>query len=306
MPMKQDDSAKPCTAGSARDSESPCFSVHGAASWHLPVLVSVPHAGRNYPDSLLQRARVPLGVIRRLEDRYVDMLATDAIDRGCSAIIAHTARAVIDLNRDPRDIETRMIADFPDGVPVIQSAKQRGGLGLFPKSLPRSGDLWRGAVSWEEAKRRIDEVHVPYHGAIARRISEIRQHFGKALLIDIHSMPPLDRRAGGERRPDFVIGDRFGSSASSRFADLARSCVADAGYHCAVNHPYPGYFLLERHGRPSEGVHALQVEVSRDLYLDDSLDKPGTGLPAIRSLLAELIETLGEEALDRDLPIAAE
>lgn len=285
---------------------APAFDIRGHEDSLLPVLLSVPHAGREYPRELLERSRVSIGTLRRLEDRLADLLIDDAIEAGCSAIVARVARAAIDLNRDPRDIDSRMFAGIPRGTALIQSVKQRGGLGLFPRSLPRSGDIWHRGLPWQEAISRIRNVHGPYHEAISTRLGSIRARHGCALLVDVHSMPPIVSSTAARPRPDIVIGDRFGASASARFADVARSVVADHGYSCAVNHPYPGFYVLERHGAPIRGIQALQIEISRDLYLDDSLHHPGAGLASIQALLAELVCALADEAGGKILPIAAE
>lgn len=285
---------------------APAFDLRGHEDSLLPVLLSVPHAGREYPSKLLERSRVPMDTLRRLEDRFADLLLDDAIDAGCSAIVARIARAAIDLNRDPRDIDSRMVATVPRGTALIQSVKQRGGLGLFPRSLPRSGDIWHRRLPWQEAIFLIRHVHVPYHQAISTLLRSIHARHGCALLIDVHSMPPIAPSVTARPRPDIVIGDRFGVSASARFADVARSVVADHGYSCAVNHPYPGFYVLERHGAPIRGIQALQIEISRDLYLDDSLHLPGPGLASLQALLAELVCALADEAGSKTLPIAAE
>ena len=292
-------------SGQGSEAHSP-FEVLGDRAGALPVLFSVPHAGRDYPSSLLMRSRQPVEVLRRLEDRYADILVADLVDAGYGAVVAGTARAAIDLNRDSRDIDPRTIDVIPAGQPLIQSAKQRGGLGLFPRSLSRAGDLWSRPMPWEEALARIRTIHMPYHMAIAGLLDTIQARHGQALLIDLHSMPPLTIGERHGRPPDVVIGDRFGASASPRFAELVRAIVSRHGLTAAVNHPYPGYYLVERHGRPGAGRHAIQVEISRDLYLDDALDRPGRRVRAICALMAELAAALAEEVSRGDFAIAAE
>lgn len=260
-----------------------------------PVLLSVPHAGRFYAPAVLERSRLPLSHLQRLEDRHADLLIADLVARGYPAMVAHVPRAVIDLNRDPRDIDPALVRDIPHGQPLIQSIKQRGGLGLFPRSLPRVGDLWRGAMLWEEAQRRIALVHDPYHRALERELERIHRRHGQALLVDVHSMPPLAPPGTGGGRADVVIGDRFGGSASNRLSAMAGAVLAGEGLNVALNTPYPGSYLIERHGRPLRGRHALQIEISRDLYLDESLAEPGDGLPRIRAVLVRLVEALAQE-----------
>jgi N-formylglutamate amidohydrolase len=187
-----------------------------------------------------------------------------------------------------------MVKGLPRNQPLMQSPKQRGGLGLFPRSLPRAGDLWHGLMEWEEACERIEGAHVTFHAAVSTEIDELRAIWDEALLLDIHSMPPLIALSG-EARPDVVIGDRFGVSACSRLSDIAIDVVERHGLSVALNHPYPGYYILERHGQPSRGRHALQIEISRDLYLDEQLRLPGPGLGPTRKMLNDLVFELAEE-----------
>lgn len=283
------------------------FSFHAPSGAARPLLVSVPHAGRFYPDREKARSAVPLEVLARLEDRHADALVAGLDARGYGVVVAHVARAVIDLNRDPRDIDRRMIAGMPHGQAVIETAKSRGGLGLFPRSLPRVGGLWRAPLPWVEAEARVAAIHAPYHALLDRQMHAIRAAEGQALLLDVHSMPPLERaRYPAGQRPDIVIGDRFGASAATRFSESARAVVERHGLCAAVNHPYAGTYIAERHGRPAQGRHALQIEISRDLYLDERLEEPGQGLSAMRALIIDLAGALAEELRGQDLPVAAE
>ncbi|MDQ4419113.1 N-formylglutamate amidohydrolase [Sphingobium sp. DEHP117] len=288
--------------------EAEPFVVLGPDQVHGPVLISVPHAGRVYPAEVRAQSAHPHEALALLEDRYADALVTGLEMRGYRVVIAQVARAVIDLNRDPRDIDRRMIAGMPHGQALIETAKSRGGLGLFPRSLPRVGGLWRAPLHWDQARARIASVHAPYHARIEQEMRAIRAACGQALLLDVHSMPPLEAaRFGGGMRPDVVIGDRFGASAAARFSEIARGVIARHGLRSALNHPYPGTYIAERHGRPALGRHALQIEISRDLYLDSRLREPGQGLAAIRAMVADLADTLREEAgRDSDFALAAE
>lgn len=283
------------------------FRFYRPADPSLPLLLSVPHAGRYYPVKECARSAVPLNALSRLEDRHADALIADLIEQGYGAVVATVARAVIDLNRDPRDIDRRMIAGMPHGYAVIETAKSRGGLGLFPRSLPRIGPLWRGSLPWAHAEVRIATIHAPYHARLEHEMRRIRDAHGQVLLLDVHSMPPLEReRFAPGQRPDVVIGDRFGASASPRLAEIARSVCMRHGCVAAINHPYPGGYIAERHGRPQRGRHAIQIEISRDLYLDERLDSLGPGMGAVCAMMSDLAATLAEELRARDLPVAAE
>ncbi|MCB2015727.1 MAG: N-formylglutamate amidohydrolase [Sphingobium sp.] len=283
----------------------PSFDEYGAKRFDVPILLSVPHAGRAYPDFILQHSRVDLTILQRLEDRYADLLVGKLLDQDYPALIARTPRAMIDLNRDERDIDPVIISDMPGHISLVRTAKQRGGLGLIPRFLPRSGDLWKGPIAWAQVSERIENHHRPYHHRIGARLDELHSVHPEVLLLDIHSMPPLPAKAG-EKRPDVVIGDRFGASAATRLAETACAVIRAHGYAPALNTPYPGYHLIERHAKPVVGRHALQIEISRDLYLDSGLNQPGKGLGKILEMMSELVARLEQEIRSQIWSQAAE
>ncbi len=277
----------------------------GAASGG-PVLLSVPHAGRAYAESVLARSRMGVAQLKRLEDRLVDLLISDVVGGGQEALVARVPRAVIDLNRDPRDVDAVLVRGIPHGQPLIQSVKQRGGLGLFPRSLPRMGEIWRGPLNWEEARSRIALMHEAYHGELERALDRRIVTHGQVLLLDIHSMPPLPSSPPDGERPDIVIGDRFGATAAGRISEMAQSLLQAEGLKVALNHPYAGSYVIERHGRPRQNRHAIQIEISRDLYLDERLEEPGAGLPRMRRIIGLLVEALAHDLTQDGWSEAAE
>ena len=271
-----------------------------------PVVISVPHAGRDYDDTLLASARVEPRVLERLEDRWADLLAHPLVGQNHAVIIARAPRALIDLNRHEREIDPAMVAGLPREVPLQASAKLRGGLGLIPRRLPGAYELWRRPIAWAEVQRRIALIHRPYHAALAALMREARETHGHAILIDLHSMPPLPPPAAGQNAPAIVLGDRFGRAASARLMTLAADVLAGRGIAVAQNHPYAGGHMIERHGLPAQDLYALQVEVDRTLYLDAALDGPGPGLAALQGTLAALVTALASEAPRAAYPLAAE
>jgi N-formylglutamate amidohydrolase len=269
--------------------------------------VAVPHAGRDYPDEVAVNARVAPHVLERLEDRHADMLASSAAASGCVTLIAHAARAWIDLNRAPSEIDPQMISDAPRTAFAQPSAKVRGGLGLVPRRLADHGELWRKPWQRESIAARIARLHDPYHQVLADTLAALRARFGCALLIDLHSMPPL-KSEGNAPAVRIVVGDRYGRAAAGRLCDLAVRTLTRSGFEVALNHPYAGGYVLERHGRPLRDIHALQIEVDRSLYLDDALSLPGQGMAAVRETVAHLARTLASDLLRDcgDCAIAAE
>ena len=276
----------------------------------VPVLLAVPHSGRVYPDSLVEAMRDPAAAALRLEDRFVDLLAAAvARETGAGLLVAHVPRAMIDLNRAADDVDWDMVAGgMPErGARQAAGRRARSGLGLVPRRLPGMGEVWRRRMTEAELAERIDKVHKPYHAALAAGLETLRDRWGAALLIDLHSMPPLGSRGGAEAAAMFVVGDRFGASSGGALTAAALDHFACAGWKAAHNRPYAGGYVLDRHGAPARGLHALQVEVCRSAYLDAHLREPGPGLAAVARVLSGLVRRMAEElAGGRSMPQAAE
>jgi len=269
-----------------------------------PLLISVPHAGRDYPDSLYHNLNVPSSHLRRLEDRYSDLLARDAIDSGFPTIIAHKPRAWIDLNRSSTEIDADMVSGLSKSYVTMPSRKVRGGLGLVPRRLSGVGELWQKKFSWNDVVDRISGDHEPYHAQISKILEAMRSKFGCAILLDLHSMPPLD--SSNSQQPSIVIGDRFGSSAGSRYSEFAMSIFEQSGLVAQLNHPYSGGYILERHGAVDRNIHAIQVEVDRSCYLDVTLSEPGDGMAIVAKAVENLAFQLADQATGQMLLEAAE
>ncbi len=282
------------------------FDQFGPANPDRPIILSVPHAGRDYPPELLAQARVRRQQLQRLEDRWADLLVHPLIARGFTVVLARAPRALIDLNRHEREIDAAMLVGAPRDAALQSSVKLRGGLGLFPRRMVGAHELWHKPVAWSEAQRRIETIHRPYHAELTRLMRAARDAFGHAILIDLHSMPPLPPPAAGQEAPKIVLGDRFGRSASTRLMTLAADVAAGHGIVAAQNHPYAGDHLIERHGRPESGMHAIQIEVDRSLYLDDVLDQPGPGLARIQEIIMAIAQALANELPRADYALAAE
>lgn len=285
---------------------TPAYHLFGSAQPLGPVILSVPHAGREYDAALLAQARVRPEILHRLEDRWADLLAYPLVERGVSLMIARAPRAMIDLNRHEREVDPGMVTGVPRDTALQSSAKMRGGLGLIPRRLPGAHELWQRPLGWTEIQRRIDSIHRPYHAALARLMRAARELYGHAILIDLHSMPPLPPPGAGQTPPGLVLGDRFGRSASARLMTLAADVAASHGIAAAQNHPYAGDHMIERHGRPAHGLYAIQLEFDRSLYLDDTLDRPGPGLGKMQSVVASIVDALANELPRAGYALAAE
>jgi len=264
----------------------------------IPVLIAVPHAGRRYPAELEERLRNRTHAALRLEDRMVDRLGEAVAARtGAALLVAHAPRAMIDLNRAADDIDWTMFArepgegERPDPRPGGRAA---GGLGIVPRRLPGVGELWKRPHRRGELEARLAHVHGPYHDELGRQLARLRERWGAALLLDLHSMPPVLSR-GGSAAPEFVVGDRFGASCAGGLTALAFAWFARGGRLAAHNRPYAGGYALDRHADPRRGVHAFQLEIDRSRYLDSHLLEPGPGFAAMADHLAGLVRALAAE-----------
>lgn len=277
---------------------APAFVLVDPSPSALPVLLAAPHGGRDYPDSLRHAMRNPGMAAMRLEDRYVDRIAELAArETGASLLVARAPRAMIDLNRSPDDLDCGMVRERQDVArdTAIPGWRTRSGLGLIPRRLAGLGDIWKGPLAADDVAERIAGIHAPYHQALGDVLTRMRDRWGAALLLDIHSMPPLPARLSGAPPPTCVLGDRFGSSCHGGLASAACDYLDRHGLVVAHNRPYAGGYVLERHGDPAHGIHAVQIELCRSLYLDAQLAEPGEGLVAVAGIIAGLVRKLAEQ-----------
>lgn len=264
----------------------------------LPVLLSVPHSGRDYPGWLVARSAHGRGSLATLEDPLVDQLVWPAIERGFAAVIARAPRAAVDCNRAEDDVDPSVVEGFR---PRRISARARGGLGIVPGRTHHHGNLWREPLPSDHLEQRLVQAHRPYHRAIERQLTAFVERFGCALLIDCHSMPaPLPGV------PPVVFGDCHGRSASSWVSAEALRIARAAGYSAGLNEPFAGGHIAERHGAPRRDVHAIQIEIDRRCYLNEKLDGPGGGFGRIAALFDTLAVELGQLLISRQIATAAE
>ena len=264
----------------------------------LPVLLSVPHSGRDYPDWLVAMSTAGKAALTTLEDPFVDRLVWRALQRGCGAVVARTPRAAIDCNRAEDEVDPAVVDGARRG---RVSARARGGLGIVPARTQQHGYLWRRAITPRQLEERVGQAHRPYHEAIEAQLALLVDRFGCALLLDCHSMPPP-----AEGVPPVVFGDCRGRTADPWVSADAIAIARRSGFDAALNDPFAGGHIIDRHARPSAGVHALQLEIDRRYYLDARLTKPGRGFDAVATLIETLAFELGQALLGRQYATAAE
>lgn len=281
---------------------APSFLRHGSRVPETPLILSVPHAGRAYPARLLGAIRVAPAQLATLEDRHVDSLALAARCHE-TTFVQSAPRAWIDLNRAEHERDPAIDEGADPRAMPSASAKLRSGLGLIPRRVAGS-DIWRSRLSNAEVTGRIAGAHRPYHAALEAALAAARARFGIAILLDIHSMPSLGTAGEGAQ---IVLGDRFGRSAAARLVARIEAEAEAAGLRHALNTPYSGGHILDRHARPDRGIHAIQIEFDRALYLDATLDSPcPAGIATTAVTLRAMIDALTDEALANPATLAAE
>jgi N-formylglutamate amidohydrolase len=264
----------------------------------LPVLLSVPHSGRDYPDWLVDMASAGQQSLTALEDPLVDRLVWRALQRGCAAVIARTPRAAVDCNRAEDEVDPAVIEGPRRG---RMTARARGGLGIVPARTQQHGYLWRRAISPKQLEERLDQAHRPYHDAIEDQLGLLLDRFGCAVLLDCHSMPPPPPGVA-----QIVIGDCRGRTADGWVSREAMAIATRHGFSAGLNDPFAGGHVIDRHARPARAVHALQLEIDRRCYLGAGLKAPGAGFDRVAALIEGLAVELGETLLGRRFATAAE
>lgn len=286
----------------------PPFEVRTSAEQRVPFVFNSPHSGRCYPERFLAMSKLDSMAIRRSEDCYVDELFGAAVTLGAPMLTAHFPRAYLDVNREPWELDPRMFAEPVPPFANIRSARVAGGLGTVPKLVGEGLDIYSGRLPLSEAVGRIECVYKPYHEALKRLVTRTHARFGYAVLVDCHSMPASIRIGESGMRPDFIVGDCFGTSATSALSQCAISLLAAMGYSVAHNRPYAGGFITEHYGRPARNLHALQIEINRGLYMDERTLQKSQGFDALANDLArfsaDLMALPDHHFLD--LPLAAE
>lgn len=261
-----------------------------------PVVFASPHSGRFYPLDMLSRARVPLINLRRTEDAFVDELFADAPRHGAHLISAVFGRTFVDLNRGREEIDGEMFHDAPPLLTRAPGERVRAGLGCLPRVAAGGEPIYSGKLDWSDGQARIHHVHQGYHDALKRLIFGARSRgAGKAILIDCHSMPSGPRH--GRRLPHIVLGDRFGAACSYRLIAAVERAFRSMGYSVARNAPYAGGHTTREYGRPSEGLHALQIEINRSLYLDESAVVRTDRFERVRADMQKIIAAVSDPDL---------
>ncbi|MCQ2002748.1 N-formylglutamate amidohydrolase [Rhizobium sp. NRK18] len=288
--------------------ESDLFEVREPETVRIPFVFNSPHSGRHYPEDFLRQTRLDAHSIRRSEDHFVDELFASATDLGAPLLLAHFPRAYLDVNREPYELDPRMFEGKLPAYANINSLRVAGGLGTVPKLVAENMEIYAHRLPVEEALERVERVYKPYHACLRRLIARTHVQFGFGILVDCHSMPGNVRVAGSAIRPDFIIGDRYGTSAAADLSRAAIQILEEMGFSAIRNKPYAGGFITEHYGRPARGLHALQIEINRALYIDEVTLQKRPEFHAVAAAIGAFMERLSEFVDDfaADTALAAE
>lgn len=288
--------------------DQPAFEIIEADAHSVPFVMNSPHSGRFYPKRFMELSRLDSTAIRRSEDYYVDELFAPSVSLGMPMLKAHFPRAYLDVNREPYELDPRMFRQKLPSFANLSSVRVAGGLGTIARLVSEGMEIYKHRIDFDDAQHRIEEIYKPYHATLRSLLGRTLRTFGHAVLIDCHSMPGSVHLGAEGARPDFVIGDRFGTSAAGELTQLAIESLRGMGYLVEANKPYAGGFITEHYGRPMRGLHALQIEVNRSLYINESTLEKRVGFDALREDLVRFMAQLTaiESSVLSNFSIAAE
>ena len=276
---------------------SPPFDIVEPATWRAPIIFNSPHSGSSYPNEFLTASRIDLPTLRRSEDSFMDELIGDLGDRGFAVIRVHFPRSYVDVNREPYELDPRMFIGRLPSFANTRSMRVAGGLGTIPRVVGDGQEIYRERLSVDDALSRIETLYKPYHRALRRLINKVHQAFGTVVVVDCHSMPSIGVSRDEPRRPDMVIGDRYGTSCAPLLPDLVEDTMTRLGYSVGRNKPYAGGFITEHYGNPASGLHAIQIELNRAIYMDERRREKSARFAQVAADFAALADVLANVPL---------
>ena len=284
---------------------APPFEIIEPAAYTGPVLFNSPHSGSTYPRAFLETSRLDVSTLRRSEDSFVDVLVAGVVRRGYPLMRAHFPRCFVDVNREPYELDPRMFVGRLPSFANTRSMRVAGGLGTVARVVGDALEIYNQRIPVDDALQRIESLYKPYHRALRRLFTKLHRDFGAAMLIDCHSMPSSAGHRDERPRPEFVLGDRYGTSCVGVVAETVESTLRSLGYTVSRNKPYAGGFITEHYGNPSAGLHAIQLEINRGLYMDERKYERINGFDRLAADLETLARRLGEIPLEELRPYRA-
>lgn len=282
----------------------PAYEVLAPRRQTCPLVLASPHSGADYPAYFRAQARLDPLALRKSEDSFVDEIFAAAPDIGVPLLRAHFPRAFVDPNREPYELDPAMFEGALPAYANTASPRVAAGLGTIARVVANGEPIYRGKLPVSEALNRIERYYRPYHAALTGLIDTTRMRFGDCILVDCHSMPSTGapmaggsiERDPGRNRTDIVLGDCYGLSCAESVIACAERELKRCGYVVARNVPYAGGFTTRYYGQPHRGVHTLQIEINRALYMDEQMIERTEGLARLAGNMARVIRALG--ALD--------
>ena len=268
---------------------------------HLPgssaLVLDSPHSGVVYPADFQYTCET--AILRRAEDTHVEKLYDFAPELGAHWIEAKFPRSYLDANRNTTELDVSLL-DGPWLGPVatdpVVLSKVRLGKGLIWRTTDDGLPIYTRSLSVEEVMHRIEHCWKPYHAAVAEAIEAAHAAHGYSLHVNCHSMPAIASSHAtnfpGEKHADFVVGDRDGSTASPALSQRICAHLTALGYSVAYNHPYKGVELVRRYSDPAAHRHSIQLEINRNLYMNEETLELTTGFETLKADLRSLVEML--------------
>ncbi len=270
-----------------------------------PFIFNSPHSGRDYPKPFVAASKLDATTLRRSEDTFVEELFAGVVELGAPLMHACFPRAYIDVNREAYELDPTMFDGRLPNFANTRSMRVAGGLGTIARIVADGTEIYSAPISVAEGLDRIERYYKPYHRTLSALIDQAHGHFGTAVLIDCHSMPSARVTQENRRRPDFVLGDRYGTSCASILTDVAQETLQRLGYTVARNKPYAGGFITETYGSPGNGLHSLQIEINRSLYMDELRFVRGGGFAWLVADITHLCRRLMAVSADALSPVQA-
>ncbi|MFG1420841.1 N-formylglutamate amidohydrolase [Roseixanthobacter liquoris] len=290
------------------DTIDPAFDILLPEAVAAPFVFNSPHSGRIYPRAFMEQTRLDFDTLRRSEDSFVDELFADVVSSGLPLMRALFPRAFLDLNREPYELDPRMFEGRLPAFANTRSLRVSGGLGTIARVVGEAQDIYFRRLTVSEGLERIETFYKPYHQALRRLITRTHRSFGAVVLVDCHSMPSGPGREEGARA-DIVLGDRYATSCAGFITDALEQELAGRGYVVVRNKPYAGGYITEHYGNPAAGLHAVQIEINRGLYMDEANYQRGADFYRVRADLCAAMAGLvarTAEALTAPRAAAAE
>jgi N-formylglutamate deformylase len=289
-----------------QDELDPPFEIIEPAERRGPLIFNSPHSGSIYPRAFLASSRLDIATLRRSEDCFVDALFQGVVERGYPLMRAHFPRCYVDVNREPYELDPRMFEGRLPSFANTRSMRVAGGLGTVARVVGDAQEIYDRRIPVNDALRRIESLYKPYHRALRRMFTKIHRDFGAATLIDCHSMPSTSGGGKDERpRADVVLGDRYGTSCVPVISETIENALRSFGYAVSRNKPYAGGFITEHYGNPAAGLHTIQLEINRGLYMDERRFERSADFAQVAAHLDELAERVAAIPVEELRPYRA-